>query len=125
MATRKPSPRYRAVRPEAEDLESRHLLSATASGVDGDGDLWTLKLLGPGSLVVTKQPDASGNPTALTSASEIDTITIGGTDPNQSRLVGHITKGANGDGKVFFQTLRELSSRSERVASGNGVLAID
>ena len=65
MATRKPSPRNRALRPAADPLESRQLLSKVVSGTDIDGDTWTLKLNGPGSLTVVKQNDAQGNPSPL------------------------------------------------------------
>jgi hypothetical protein len=124
MSTRKPSPRTRAFRPAAEDLENRQLLSGTVAGTDIDGDVWTLTLIGPGSLGVTKQNDASGNPGALNSATEINTITIGGLDPTKSRLVGKVVKGASGDGKVFFQNLVELHSQSEEL-NGNGIVGID
>src|SRR5262249_13140727 len=108
-----------------EDLENRQLLSATVSGTDIDGDQWTLQLIGPGSLTVTKQDDASGNPTELSSNTEINTITIGGTDPTASRVVGTVRKGANGDGKVFFQTLTELSNHALQVGGGNGPVSIN
>lgn len=124
MSTRKPSPRNRAVRPAAEDLEGRQLLSATVSGTDIDGDQWVLKLIGPGSLVVTKQDGADGNPAPLNSTTQINTITIGGLNPLSSRLVGTVTKGTSGDGKVFFHTLDELPSKSEQLALGNGPKSI-
>ena len=95
MATRKPSPRNRAVRPAAEDLESRHLLSKVVSGTDIDGDTWTLQLFGRGSLTVVKQNDpTTGSPAALNSATEINQIIVGGTDPLHSRLVGPCHQGA-------------------------------
>jgi hypothetical protein len=126
MATRKPSPRNRAVRPAAEDLESRHLLSKVVSGTDIDGDTWTLQLFGRGSLTVVKQNDpTTGSPAALNSATEINQIIVGGTDPLHSRLVGHVTQGPNGNGQVFFQNLLELTSRSEILGAGNGLLAIN
>ena len=53
MSTRKPSPPNRSLRPAAEDLETRQLLSGVASGTDIDGDTWTLRLVGPGSLPKT------------------------------------------------------------------------
>ncbi len=124
MSTRKPSPRNRALRPTPEDLENRHLLSATVTGTDIDGDTWTLRLIGPGSLVVTKQNDANGNPQPLNSESEINSITIAGAEPLVSRLVGTVHKSATGDGKVFFQSLTELPSRSERLAGGQSMLSI-
>ncbi len=128
MATRKPSPRNRAVRPAAEDLESRHLLSKAVSGTDSDGDTWTLQLFGRGSLTVVKQPidpTTSDSPAPLNSATEINQIVVGGTDPLHSRLVGRVTKGPMGDGQVFFQNLTELSSRSDLLGAGNGLLAIN
>ena len=126
MATRKPSPRNRAVRPAAEDLESRHLLSKVVSGTDIDGDTWTLQLFGRGSLTVVKQNDpTTGSPAALNSATEINQIIVGGTDPLHSRLVGHVTKGPNGNGQVFFQNLTELTSRTDTLGAGNGLLAIN
>ena len=125
MATRKPSPRTRAIRPSAEDMESRQLLSGVVSGTDIDGDTWTLRLIGPGTLNVIKQVGSDGNPAPLNSTTQINTITVAGTDPLASRLIGTVHKGANGDGKVFFQTFNELPSHSERLSTGLGLLAID
>ena len=127
MSTRKHATPARAFRPEASDLESRRLLSGVVSGVDAKGDTWTLRLTGPGSLNVVKQDDSSGKPAALNSATDINTITIGGTDPTKSRLVGTVTSVAAGsDGRVFFQNLNELPSRSELFpSSGLGILSID
>src|SRR4051794_18545483 len=120
MATRKASSRNRALQPSAEDLESRQLLSKVVSGTDIDGDKWTLRLIGPGSLNVTKQPDAAGNPSPLNSMTQINTITIGGTDPLASRLMGKVHKAAGSDGKVFFQSLDVLASRSLEQGTGLG-----
>lgn len=125
MATRKPSPRNRAIRPATEDLESRQLLSGTVSGTDIDGDTWTLRLTGPGSLNVTKQVGADDNPSPLNSATQIDEILIGGTDPLATRLVGTVDRGANGDGKVFFENLTTLPSQSLRFPGALGMLAIN
>jgi hypothetical protein len=124
MSTRKPTTRNRALRPRAESLEDRQLLSAVVSGTDIDGDQWTLQLIGPGSLVVAKQNGADGTPAPLNSQSQINSITIGGLDPRTSRLVGQVTKAANGDGKVFFQNLNELPSKSEQLSGGNGPLSV-
>jgi hypothetical protein len=125
MATRKPSPRNRALRPAAEDLESRELLAAMVSGTDIDGDTWTLRLMGPGSLTVVKQNGADGNPAPINSQTEINSITIAGTNPLESRLVGTVKKGPNGDGKVFFNTFTELENHSEHLqGTGLGPLAI-
>ena len=101
------------------------MLSGVVSGVNTEGDAWRLTLTGPGVVRVVKQPDASGNPTSLTAASEIATITIAGTDPLHSRLVGTVTPSGRGDGRVFFQTFTEIASRNEKGTGGNGPLSID
>lgn len=124
MSTRKPTTRNRALRPTTESLEDRQLLSGVVSGTDIDGDQWVLQLIGPGSLVVAKQPGADGTPAPLNSQTQIKSITIGGLDPQKSRLVGQVTKGANGDGKIFFQQLDELPSKSQQLSGGNGPLSI-
>jgi hypothetical protein len=126
MSTRNHSPRSRGFRPEANTLEGRQLLSAVVSGMDSKGDAWTLRLLGPGTLNVVKQPDASGNPAALDSATDIHTITIGGTNPLTSRVVGTVTPAAGSDGRVFFQRLTQIPSSSEQFSgSGLGLVSID
>jgi hypothetical protein len=126
MSTRKPSSRNRAFRPAADDLENRQLLSGMVSGVDADGDAWTLQLIGPGTLSVVKQNGSNGFPSPLNSPSEINTISIGGTDPTKSRLVGTVTKSATGDGKVFFQNLTELPAHSEHFTGiGLGMVSIN
>ena len=73
MSTRKPTPSRRSLRPLAESLETRQLLSslsttpsATVSGTDIKGDRWTLTLYGPGTLNVV---DQNGN--AFTPATEV------------------------------------------------------
>src|SRR5262249_61814675 len=80
MSPRTPSSGNRACRPSADRLEGRHLLSATVTGPDPAGDTWTLRLIGPGSLLVTKQNDSSGNPAPLNSPPDINTITLRGAD---------------------------------------------
>lgn len=113
MSMRKPSPTRRSLRPLAESLETRQLLSslstvpsATVSGTDSKGDRWTLTLFGPGTLNVV---DKNGN--AFTKANEftpddINTITVSGTATAVSRLVGKVTYVPSGsDGRVFFQQL--------------------
>lgn len=96
----------------AEGLETRQVLSsystiptATVSGTDADGDKWTLTLYGPGTMNVV---DQNGNAFTRANADTpdlINTITVAGTVTHSSRLVGRVTKGAGGDGKVFFQNL--------------------
>ncbi len=125
MAMRKHPARFRAIRPAAEDLERRQLLSGTVSGINTEGDAWTLTLTGPGSIMVTKQPDANGNPTGLNDPSEINTITIFGTDPLTSRLVGTVVPSGKGSGEVFFQNLTEEPNDSEHPGNTDGPLSID
>jgi hypothetical protein len=116
---------YRAVRPAAEGLESRELLSKTITGADADGDTWVLKLIGPGDVRVVNQNGPDGNPIALGQPAEISTITVAGANPLTTRLVGRVTKSPTGDGKVFFQNLNELGGQSEGVSATNGIFAID
>jgi hypothetical protein len=105
-------------------LESRQLLAAMVSGTDVDGDTWTLRLMGPGSLTVVKQNGPDGNPAPLNSQTEIDSIVVAGTDPLASRLVGTVRKGPNGDGKVFFNTFDELPNRSEHFQANGQPLGL-
>lgn len=125
MAMRKHPSRFRAIRPAAENLEHRQLLSGTVSGINTEGDAWTLTLTGPGSIKVTKQADTAGNPTGLNDPSEINTITIYGTDPLSSKLVGTVIPSGQGTGQVFFQNLTEVSNQSQRGNGGDGLLAVD
>ena len=126
MSTRKQTQRTRAFRPEADSLESRQLLSGLVTGTDSKGDIWTLQLVGPGQISVVKQNDSNGKPAPLNSATDISTITVGGTDPVQSRLIGTVNKvGAGSDGHVFFNNLVQLPSRSERYgAAGLGLVSV-
>jgi hypothetical protein len=110
MSTRKPSPRFRAVRPSPEALEGRQLLSATVNGTDLDGDRWSLQLIGPGTMnvsFVTPTGPQALTPADATTPHSIDTITIAGTDSIKSKLIGTVQKAAGGDGRVFFQNLFE------------------
>jgi len=123
MSTRRA--RSLAARPLMEDLEGRRLLAATFRGTDIDGDTYTLRLVGPGDLRVTL---VNANGTAHADASTpalINRITIAGSDPTQTRLIGRVTKGANGNGKVFFNNLTEEGGRSEGTPANNGLQAID
>ncbi len=123
MPTRRPQ--WRALRPKLEGLELRQMLSQTISGIELDGDRWVLHLVGPGDLRVVQQKDSSGNPVPLGQPGLIQEITIAGANPDQTRLIGKVTKGPNGDGKVFFQTMNELGGASEGRAGNLGLLAID
>src|SRR3954469_19621198 len=144
MSTRKPSSSRRSLRPAAECLETRQLLSslstvttASVSGTDIKGDRWTLTLYGPGTMNVV---DANGNAftkATATTPTEINTITVSGTVTSKSRLVGKVTHVAPGsDGRVFFQNLRILATAQygaiyaatvgPRVATPqNGIAAVD
>jgi hypothetical protein len=125
MSMRKHLGRSRALRPSAESLEERQLLSATVSGTDTAGDKWTLTLQGKGTLQVVKQDDSSGNPGALDSATEINSITVAGTDPRSSILIGTVVPAAGSDGRVFFNTLKEVPNHSDLTGVGLGMLAIN
>ncbi len=113
MSMRKPSPTSRSLRPLAESLETRQLLSslstvptATVSGTDTKGDRWTLTLYGPGTLNVVDQKGNAFTPATKYTPDDINTITVSGTITSESRLVGKVTYvPAGSDGHVFFQQL--------------------
>lgn len=127
-------------RPQTDILEGRQLLSTVqfspsskiATGTDPDGDRWTLRLSGPGELVVVGN---DGLPTDPDNPQQIDTINVVATDSETTRLVGTIRKGAGGDGKVFFRQLLNSSSRVQSHLDpvdntmfgpyGNGIHVID
>jgi hypothetical protein len=123
MATRRSG--SRAFRPEPQGLESRQLLSTTVRGVDVDGDVWALRLIGPGDLRVQNQPDSSGTPVPLGDPALIDSITVAGTIPLASRLVGRVRPAAGGDGKVFFQNLTHVGAHGASVSGPAGITTID
>ena len=113
MSMRKPAPSRRSLRPLAESLETRQLLSslstvptATVSGTDSKGDRWTLTLYGPGTLNVVDKNGNAFTPANKFTPDDINTITVSGTITAESRLVGKVTfVPANSDGRVFFQQL--------------------
>ncbi len=113
MSMRKPAPSRRSLRPLAESLETRQLLSslstvvsATVSGTDTKGDRWTLTLYGPGTLNVVDKNGNAFTPANQFTPDDINTITVSGTITAESRLVGKVTYvPANSDGRVFFQQL--------------------
>ncbi len=126
MSMRKHLGRSLALRPSAERLEGRQLLSATVSGTDTAGDHWTLTLQGHGTIQVVKQTDpTTGAPGTLNSATEIKSITISGTDPFDSKLIGTVTPAAGSDGRVFFQQLNEVQNRSNTRGIGLGLQSIN
>jgi hypothetical protein len=112
MSTRERTPSRRFLRPQAEGLETRQLLSAystvpsaSVSGTDADGDKWTLTLYGPGTMNVVDKTGAAFTKATADTPDLINTITVAGTVTSKSRLVGKVTPAAGGDGKVFFQNL--------------------
>ncbi len=125
MSMRKHGSRIRAWRPQAESLETRQLLSGVVNGTDIDGDQFSLRLLGPGSIRVIKQNDSTGSPGSLDSRTSIRTIEIAGTDPLQTRLVGSINRVTGGDGKVFFQQINVIQNIPAGVSAGQGIKSID
>ena len=122
MARQRPS--KRRVRPEAEALEGRRLLARSFTGIDLDGDAWVLRLVGPGDLRITDA--TTGGTTAIDPATPglIDTITIAGADALTTRLVGTVTQGAAGDGRVEFADIEQLGGTSGR-GEPFGIFAID
>lgn len=113
MSMRKPTPPSRTLRPCAESLEMRQLLSSNAakftaavSGVDPDGASWTLRLYGPGTLSVIGtdgQVFTSGTKGLVDS---ILTITVAGATTDRTRLVGTVYPNPeNGNARVYFENL--------------------
>lgn len=117
MAMRNELGRNRATRPVAEDLEGRQMLSGTVSGIDIDGDRWTIRLIGPGALRVTNQNDSTGSPAPLTTPALIRSIEVAGTNPLQTKIIATVKKASTGDGKVFFGNLTELANRTAATAN--------
>jgi hypothetical protein len=123
MATRRPG--ATAFRPATEGLEVRKLLSGFARGVDTDGDVWTLRLIGPGDLRVLNQPDDDDIEVPLGEPAQIDSIEVAGTAPLASRLEGRVRRAAGGDGKVFFETFNHLGAANTRNPGPAGITTID
>ncbi len=134
MATTSRRPASRVFRPSTEGLESRKLLAKVLSGVDVDGDQWVLRLTGPGDLRVVNQPvengvDEDGFPifedVPLGQPGLIQEIGIGGTDPLDSRLTGTVTRGPEGDGRIYFQEFEQFNGQAVNVVAFNGVHIVD
>ncbi len=112
MSQRKPTTQMRSLRPMAEALETRQLLSssnlttptAVASGTDPDGTQWTLRLFGPGALSVVGVDGTVFNKSTQDVTDSIQTITVGGAITTQTRLVGTV-HGNTGDSRVMFENL--------------------
>jgi hypothetical protein len=114
MSKWKPTPWRRSLRPMAESLETRQLLSIAGRetltqvvrGTDPDGAQWTLKLYGPGALSVVGTDGDTFNSTTQNLVESILQITVAGAITTQTRLVGTVypnptTKDAN----VYFENL--------------------
>jgi hypothetical protein len=118
MSKRKPRPETRSVRPMAESLETRQLLSVTSStlsavvkGTDPDGAEWTLRLFGPGALSVLGTSGDSFGRNTQNMTESIQTITVGGSISTETRLVGTVKANpANGDSRVYFENLLVTNS---------------
>jgi hypothetical protein len=129
MSKRNPTPARRSLglRPQAEGLEARQLLSQSAgpggpaglvvgapltghpsaqvSGTDPDGAKWTLKLYGPGTLNVVDTNGFAFTKATKNQEASIATITVGGAITTETRLVGTVTPAPDGDSNVYFQDL--------------------
>jgi hypothetical protein len=118
MSKRKTTPPIRSLRPQAESLETRQLLSiaissklnfseptAVAKGTDPDGAQWTLRLYGPGALSVLGTDGQVFTKSTQGVSQSIDTITVGGAITTETRLVGTVKPNSTGDASVYFQNL--------------------
>jgi len=113
MSMRKPTPPSRTLRPLAESLETRQLLSTNASkltaavsGVDPDGAAWTLRLYGPGTLNVLATDGSAFTTGNKQKVGSIATITVSGSTTDRTRLVGTVYPNPEtGNARVYFQNL--------------------
>ncbi len=113
MSKRKPTPPSRTIRPQAESLETRQLLSSNASqltavvsGVDPDGASWTLRLYGPGALSVLATDGTAFTSGTKYKVDSIDTITVSGATTDRTRLVGTVYPNPQtANARVYFQNL--------------------
>jgi hypothetical protein len=142
MSQRKPTTQMRSLRPCAESLETRQLLSsinfsnptAVAKGTDPDGTQWTLRLFGPGALSVVGVNGTVFDKTTQDTTDSIETITVGGSITTQTRLVGTV-HGTTGESKVYFENLDvtnsgelgkiDLAQVNNFRSVQNGIYAID
>src|ERR1700722_4481643 len=114
MLKRKPRPSMRSLRPVAENLETRQLLTLFAGsssltqvvrGTDPDGAQWTLKLYGPGALSVVGVNGDTFDASTQNQTESILTITVAGSISTETRLVGTVRPNSGGDANVFFENL--------------------
>ncbi len=106
----------RLVRPMAESLETRQLLSIVTppgssdltqvvKGTDPDGAQWTLKLYGPGAISVVGTDGDTFTSSTQSLQESILTITVSGSISTETRLVGTVKPGPSGDTNVYFENL--------------------
>src|SRR5262245_28097388 len=153
MIKRKPTPRSRLVRPIAESLETRELLTpainsavpkgsptrpatAVVNGTDPSGAQWTLRLYGPGTLNVVGTSGDVFTRSTRTMSEYINTIIVAGAISSQTRLVGKVFPNpTNGSDRVLFENLVvtptgalgkiDVAQVSNFRTVQNGILAID
>jgi hypothetical protein len=104
----------RSLRPVAENLETRQLLTLFAGsssltqvvkGTDPDGAQWTLKLFGPGAISVVGTGGDTFDSSTQNQVDSILTITIAGSISTETRLVGTVTPNSGGNANVYFENL--------------------
>ena len=138
----------RSLRPIAENLETRQLLTVTSAsplgsstltqvvrGTDPDGAQWTLKLYGPGALNVVGTNGDTFDSTTQNLAESIMTITVAGSISTETRLVGTVKPNSGGDANVYFENLNvtntgelgkiDVGQVSNFRTVQNGIYAID
>ncbi len=138
----------RSLRPIAENLETRQLLSISASstlgsttltqvvkGTDPDGAQWTLKLFGPGAISVVGTGGDTFDSTTQNLKESILTITIAGSISTETRLVGTVTPNSGGNANVYFENLNvtntgelgkiDIGQVNNFRSVQNGIYAID
>ncbi len=143
MSMRKPTPPSRTLRPQAESLEMRQLLSSNASkftvavsGIDPDGASWTLRLYGQRTLNVIATDGTAFTSGTKNKVNSIDTITVSGATTDRTRLVGTVYPSPEtGDARVYFQNLNvgatgelgkiDILQVSNFKSVQNGIHAID
>src|ERR1700728_1029709 len=116
MLKRKPRPPIRLLQPTGACLETRQLLSIVTPpgssdltqvvrGTDPDGAQWTLKLYGPGAISVVGTDGDTFDSTTQSLQESILSITVAGSISTETRLVGTVKPGSNGDTNVYFDNL--------------------
>ncbi len=113
MSKRKPTPPSRTLRPSAESLELRQLLSSNAAklsavvwGVDPDGASWSLRLYGPGALNVLATDGTAFTSGTKYKVDSIATITVSGATTDRTRLVGTVYPNPEtANARVYFENL--------------------